>query len=354
MDAFKTRAGAAISELEATRSAYVSLTDELTKFKIQIESGLAAIQVTQKDQYEELEKHAKAEIARLTTAIEDRETALSSTITTTLKVGVDAFVAQGAALLGEVRAAEALRVQASSLQLATSKAAFDTETAKLIAKNKESLDASDDRSKQIILENETKTAERFTELEKLEDIIREKIRLATNFQLFHAFQTRQIAIVQSKEFWRNALFACVGLSFVVSVLFIFYLFFGHAAYNAAFYLKLSISIPIIYAIHFCSGQYSKERQLEEEYAFKGNISISLEPYRELVEKLIDKNVPTEAAKYSDFVIASIGKVFTSPTQQILGDSAKKDSPGESDDTTKDVAKIMGSVNDLVRSLVKFK
>src|SRR5438874_3995807 len=36
-------------------------------------------------------------------------------------------------------------------------------------------------------------------------------------------------------------------------------------YNAAFYLKLSISVPLIYAIAFCNVQYSRERRLEEEY-----------------------------------------------------------------------------------------
>lgn len=46
-------------------------------------------------------------------------------------------------------------------------------------------------------------------------------------------------------------------------------------YNAAFYLKLSISIPLIYAIAFCNLQYSLERKLEEEYAFKSSVSSPL-------------------------------------------------------------------------------
>ena len=85
---------------------------------------------------------------------------------------------------------------------------------------------------------------------KLEDIIREKIRLATNYQLFNAFNTRQLAIAVEKDFWRNALFIVVGCSFLLAVALIFYLFFANPTYNAAFFLKLSISIPIVYAIHF--------------------------------------------------------------------------------------------------------
>jgi hypothetical protein len=66
----------------------------------------------------------------------------------------------------------------------------------------------------------------------------------------------------------------------------------------AFYLKLSLSLPLIYAITFCTVQYSRERKLEEEYAFKSNISVSLDPYRELVEKLVDKQQPQDREKFN--------------------------------------------------------
>jgi len=124
--------------------------------------------------------------------------------------------------------------------------------------------------------------------------------------------------------------------------------------QCCFFLKLSISVPIVYAIHFCSGEYSKERELEEEYAFKRNISIFLEPYRELVEKMIDKGNPSEAAKYSDFVIASIEKVLTSPTQHSLGITEGKGATDEVVDASKGLTKIIGSVNELIQSLSKFK
>jgi hypothetical protein len=58
--------------------------------------------------------------------------------------------------------------------------------------------------------------------------------------------------------------------------------------------------------------------LEEEYAFKSNISISLIPYQELVEKLVDKQQPQEKEKYTTFIIDAIAKVFTSPTDKIFG------------------------------------
>jgi hypothetical protein len=160
-------------------------------------------------------------------------------------------------------------------------------------------------------------------LGELEGRIRESIERATGYTLFHSFQKRQLDIARSKRLWGYALGALVAISLIASGFFIWSLQFVQA-YNAAFYLKLSISVPLMYAIAFCNVQYSRERRLEEECAFKSNISISLEPYQKLVEKLVDKTKPEEQAKYTAFVIDSVSRVFTSPTERIFeapGDKA---------------------------------
>jgi hypothetical protein len=113
-------------------------------------------------------------------------------------------------------------------------------------------------------------------------------------------------------------------------------------YNAAFYLKLSISLPLIYAIAFCNVQYSRERRLEEEYAFKSSISISLDPYQRLVGQLVDKTKPEEISKYTAFVIDSVTKVFTSPTGHIF--------EGPEDRTSAE--KLIKALGDFIEPLLK--
>ena len=103
------------------------------------------------------------------------------------------------------------------------------------------------------------------------------------------------------------------------------------------------ALPLIYAIAFCSLQYSRERRLEEEYAFKSSISISLEPYQKLVEGLIKKESDEELAKYSAFIIESIGRVFTSPTGAIFDDHSKDASAA---------APILKAVEDILKIVVK--
>ena len=113
-------------------------------------------------------------------------------------------------------------------------------------------------------------------------------------------------------------------------------------YNAAFYLKLSISIPLVYAIAFCNVQYSRERRLEEEYAFKSSISISLDPYQRLVGELVDKTKPEEISKYTAFIIDSVTKVFTSPTGQIF------EAPGD----RTSAEKLIKTLGDFIEPLLK--
>jgi hypothetical protein len=182
-----------------------------------------------------------------------------------------------------------------------------------------------------------------SELDKLEGQIKDSIRRATGFTLFHSFQKRQEALVSSKNFWAKMLALVVFISLGLSIAFIIYVNFVET-FGPAFYLKLSISLPIIYAIWFCSVQYSRERRLEEEYAFKSSISISLDPYRELVEKLVVKDKPEELAKYTAFIIESVGRVFTSPMESAF-DHTKDSTPAEgvvkaAGDLAKDIIKLM--------------
>ncbi len=170
-----------------------------------------------------------------------------------------------------------------------------------VDKGDESVRAGNDEQKKLI-----------DELNELEARIRTAIERATGFTLFHAFQERQLQIVKSKTFWSLALAVCVLLAIGVSSWFI-YEYRDLQAATPAFYLKLSLSIPLIYAIAFCNMQYSRERKLEEEYAFKSTISISLDPYQRLVAGLVDHTNKEEVAKYTEFVIQSVNRVFTSPT-----------------------------------------
>jgi hypothetical protein len=197
----------------------------------------------------------------------------------------------------------------------------------------------------------TSESEKLTKLTEellvLELRIKDQVQKAIGFSLFNAFQRRQRFIVASKTFWRNALFVFVVAGIACGGYFIFALK-SMPVFTYAYLAKLSLSLPVIYAISFCSIQYGKERRLEEEYAFKASISVSLNPYQKLVDSLVDHKVPEERAKYTDFIIRSIDAVFQSPTERVYDGESKQDDASSIEKATKllgpildPIAKILG-------------
>jgi len=83
-------------------------------------------------------------------------------------------------------------------------------------------------------------------------------------------------------------------------------------------------------------QYSRERRLEEEYAFKASISVSLNPYKDLVQAIIkeDKNAELVDAEGSThkrpFLLSSISHPF--PLKRSAQKKPRKGGPpGRPDD-----------------------
>jgi chromosome segregation ATPase len=193
------------------------------------------------------------------------------------------------------------------------------------------------RSGETIETNQKKTEGLIDELAKLKDQISEQIQQATGFQLFGAFQSRQNEIAKSKNRWVWAIAALVIISAGVTI------WIAHEAQyysvnSFAFWVKLSLTVPLGFALTFCTVQYSRERRLEEEYAFKSSISVSLNPYRELIQSIVEKG-GADLSKYTDFVIDSVRNVFTPPTDKVF---EREKRSGLTEKTLKQTAEIIGS------------
>ena len=80
--------------------------------------------------------------------------------------------------------------------------------------------------------------------------------------------------------------------------------------------------------------------MEEEYTFKSSISVSLNPYRDLVHSILEKDGQVDQSKYTDFVINSVTNVFTPPTEKVC-DGEKKS--GFTPKTFEQTAQIIGNV-----------
>jgi hypothetical protein len=181
-----------------------------------------------------------------------------------------------------------------------------------IESNKNKMAAVAQEAEATVNGNNVSTKDLIKKLSELEAQIKDQIQRATGHSLFHSFQTRQLHLAGSKKWWAAATFGILLLSAVLTAI----LANSAEKFDYLFYLKLSISLPLAYAIGFCSMQYSRERKLEEEYAFKSNISISLVPYKELIEKVMIDD-PQEKMKFTVFLIEAVNRVFTPPIEEIF-------------------------------------
>jgi len=325
-----TLAGATEQTKASIAETDVDLKGLLKQFSTDLEEAKARTETLieeHRKNYADTAAATKEEVERLTTELTDSITTSQQKTTSELSVatvGLDNSVRQVRTELSDLVANTDTRLKATEdsytralqqaletfgkegeLKLAEVGAGFTKKATEIEVEARNSVENNDAELHRLT-----------TELGKLESRIRDSIERATGYGLFHSFQTRQEALARAKRFWGWALAVAVAISLIASGWFIYSLRYVHV-YNAAFYLKLSISLPIIYAIAFCNLQYSRERRLEEEYAFKSNISISLDPYQRLVRGLVSEDKPEEIAKYTAFVIDSVNRVFTSPTEHIF-------------------------------------
>jgi hypothetical protein len=285
--------------------------------------------------YEQLREKTDSTVASLTTNLEGTVTELNAqantrleSLTASAETRITNLVTETSTRLSNSEAEQQARLL-SNLNEFTNNS--DAVVQAMVAKGDETIKSGEAEFKRLV-----------GQLDELEGRIKEAIERATGYTLFHAFQRRQQDIAKAKNFWAISLAVCVVIALAASAIFIYSLR-NIQVYNVAFFLKLSFSLPLIYAIAFCNLQYSRERKLEEEYAFKSSISISLDPYQKLVATLIDKGNPTELSKYSEFIIQSVSRVFTSPTDHVFeGQQSDKNS----------AEKIVKAVGDVIEPIIK--
>lgn len=292
---------------------------------------------------------SKTAIEELKTAVDEAvksSDASSKTAVDTLTAKIDAKITQDEESFSNLTSATKANITTSQTaadgKLTEALNELSTSSSNLIAESQEKLNELEQklatRSDETIEANHKKTEELISDLAKLKDQIREQIQQATGFQLFGAFQARQNEIAKSKNIWVYAIAALVAISAGVTIWIAHEAQF-YSANNFAFWVKLSLTVPLGFAITFCTVQYGRERRLEEEYAFKSSISVSLNPYRDLVHSILEKDGQVDQSKYTEFVISSVTNVFTPPTDKVF-DSEKKS--GFTQKTFKQTAEIIGT------------
>lgn len=151
-----------------------------------------------------------------------------------------------------------------------------------------------------------------TQMQQMLDTVRtqqkeidKQLQKATSASLFGAFSDRRSKLTTAKWIW--AVVSVVSLGFTV--------WWGAeladrvATADAAFFIRLGAVIPLLAVVVFSMTQYGRERKAEEEYAFKSALSLSLVPYKDLIENLERDDLSED---YPSFLIETIEKIYKRP------------------------------------------
>jgi hypothetical protein len=319
-------------EIENYRKTMEQSNEEAAKFLTSSEAKLAS----------NLAEHAQEISRELAT--------LSETTTTAGEKHSEDLVAQLGSNKLEIEEMVAAFNKSEALRLKAAKAESDEMLEAETTKHKELVETVGTRIAELETELTKKTddsltrsreavAEHVKELEELKERVKEQVAHATGVGQFGAFNARQKSISKDKYLWVGAItvlvIVVVGLTYMIAL---------HAGqgdlHSAAFWIKLSMNVPLGFLISFCTIQYNRERRLEEEYAFKASISVSLTPYRDLIYQILEKDDAIKDGSYTTFVIDSVRNIFSSPTEKIF-DSPKR-FEGVSEKSLKAAAELIGT------------
>jgi len=192
---------------------------------------------------------------------------------------------------------------------------------------------------------------RLDQLDEAQKLLDHLLTGAQGYKLSDSFTKRQKDIGRGAKHWRFATIA-VSAGSAFGLLFVA-LWFSSPDYKV-WLLRFSFAPFLAFAIGFCVNQYTKERRLEEEYAFKSNVSIALEAYRNLVGEVLAEQYTSENSKahedYAKFLITAITDVLKSPValqpgRESLTRSGMKVTK-EAKDMVKEVAGLVKTLKDL--------
>lgn len=165
--------------------------------------------------------------------------------------------------------------------------------------------------------------------ESLIDQIQNHLRKAIGASLFSAFDTRRRQITIASWVWAALLLISVGGTIWFTIWFA--IKFAELVKDnpsslqwTVVYTRLVVVAPLAFLIAFTAKRYASERRAEEEWAFKSAISISLEPFRDLIARMKEKDQQIE------FVERLVSEIFDNPSKRLYTESPAKEEKDKPD------------------------
>ncbi len=181
-----------------------------------------------------------------------------------------------------------------------------------------------------------------TKTEELQRLSLDQLGIISNEKLSNSFDkvTNDLK-TENKKWFRWLLGTSVALTAAIIAIVIWQTIVGDTIFEISFLVKIALTSPIIFFEFFINREYSRSQRLIEEYEFKSSIARSLEAYKEIIENLFADQPGEEYKKKLDFILDSIGQLYSSPMKNIR-DNGTNDSK-----TEKIVLRVLTDLKDTV-------
>ena len=168
--------------------------------------------------------------------------------------------------------------------------------------------------------------------------------MAADGSLGYKFNIRQGALEKSvNKFWRWA----VPGSIVIALIWVFLVFTYFPAHVGNEWINLSINLvktsPAWLLVGFIFSQYGKERNLQEDYAFKSAIATTLTAYSQMLCEDDGTEAKPKSSK-QEMLLKSIENLYTQPILK-----ADKSDKGDLF-SSKQLAESLKSIADMVKNI----
>ena len=148
--------------------------------------------------------------------------------------------------------------------------------------------------------------------------------------LFETFKHRKSELVSSIGFWKIS----VPLTALVCIIWIFFLF-GNGDLSALTWQVILINslkaLPALALLLFSISQYTKERNFQEEYAFKSAVALTVNSYADQLQDIANKD---------RLIMDSVEQIYRSPL-------------GGKDSKAKEAANLVNTAKSLVEEVKVF-
>lgn len=150
--------------------------------------------------------------------------------------------------------------------------------------------------------------------------------------LFETFKQRKSELAPSVKFWKWT----VPVMTVATLAWIFFLF-GNGNISEitleVFGINTLKTIPVAFLLLFSISQYSKERNFQEEYAFKSAVALTLNAYADQLK---------DPANKDKLIMVSVGEIYKTPI----------DAPRHKDKESRAAIETAKGLADVAKELVK--